>query len=121
MARYKVTLQQQWIQGINWRGGGAYSYIQVLPDSFLLKSTLFKQLVKWNQEISQMEPEYTNMNPPPINALDSSLHCNENDHLVHGDTGIMFDLLMVLVHTNLTLYNFCSYQILMQNESIILL
>ena len=45
-------------------GGGAYSYIRVLPDEFLLKSTVM------TTEIRRAEREYMNIPPPPqINAL----------------------------------------------------
>ena len=42
----------------NWRGGGAYSYIRVLPDEFLLKSTVMTTDLH----------EYPHP-PPSINAL----------------------------------------------------
>ena len=45
-------------------GGGAYSYIRVLPDEFLLKSTVMTLIAK---EIRRAEREYMNMHPPPLN------------------------------------------------------
>ena len=54
--------------GVNWGGGGVYSYIRVLPDEFLLKSVVSKFISK---EISRAEHEYEYTTPPPprINAL----------------------------------------------------
>ena len=46
-------------------GGGAYSYIRVLPDEFLLKSTVMTTDLK---KIRRAEREYMNIYPP-INAL----------------------------------------------------
>ena len=53
-------------------GGGAYSYIRVLPDEFLLKSTV---MTNWfSKEIRRAEREYMNIYPPPpINALVTAL------------------------------------------------
>ena len=45
-------------------GGGVYSYIRVMPDGFLLKSVVFKLILK---EISLAEHEYMNILPPPRN------------------------------------------------------
>ena len=51
--------------------GGAYSYIRVLPDEFLLKSTVMTTVWK---EIRRAEREYVNIHPPPpINALVTDL------------------------------------------------
>ncbi len=43
-------------------GGGVYSYIRVMPDEFLLKSVVFRLILK---EISRAEHEYMNIHPPP--------------------------------------------------------
>ena len=43
-------------------GGGAYSYIRVLPDEFLLKSTVMTTDFK---EFRRVEREYMNVPPPP--------------------------------------------------------
>ena len=52
-------------------GGGAYSYIRVLPDEFLLKSTVmttdFKRNLSGKTRIYEYPP------PPPINALVTAL------------------------------------------------
>ena len=45
-------------------GGGVYSYIRVMPDEFLLKSVVFRLILK---EISRAEHEYMNIHPPPPN------------------------------------------------------
>ena len=56
-------------------GGGVYSYIRVMPDEFLLKSVVFKLILK---EISRAEHEYMNIHPPPpINALATALVIEE--------------------------------------------
>ncbi len=62
----------QWRKSVNWGGGGEYSYVRVLPDEFLLKSVVFKFILK---EISRAEHDYMNIHPPPppINALVSPL------------------------------------------------
>ena len=52
-------------------GGGAYSYIRVLPDEFLLKSTVMTTDFKRNSSSRTRIYEYTP--PPPINALVSAL------------------------------------------------
>ena len=52
-------------------GGGAYSYIRVLPDEFLLKSTVMTTDFKRNSSGRTRIYEYTP--PPPINALVSAL------------------------------------------------
>ena len=45
----------------NWGGGGVYSYIRVVPDGFLLKSTqIQKKSVRQNMNI------WINTSPPPI-------------------------------------------------------
>ena len=53
-------------------GGGAYSYIRVLPDEFLLKSTVMTTDFKRNSSGRTRIYEYTPP-PPPINALVSAL------------------------------------------------
>ena len=53
-------------------GGGAYSYIRVLPDEFLLKSTVMTTDFKRNSSGRTQIYEYAP--PPPINALVSALH-----------------------------------------------
>ena len=52
-------------------GGGVYSYIRVLPDEFLLKSTVMTTDFKRNSSGRTRIYEYTP--PPPINALVSAL------------------------------------------------
>ena len=52
-------------------GGGAYSYICVLPDEFLLKSTVMTTDFKRNSSGRTRIYEYAP--PPPINALVSAL------------------------------------------------
>ena len=52
-------------------GGGAYSYIRVLPDEFLLKSTVMTTDFKRNSSGRTRIHEYAP--PPPINALVSAL------------------------------------------------
>ena len=54
-------------------GGGAYSYIRVLPDEFLLKSTVMTTDFKRNSSGRTRIYEYTPPPPPPINALVSAL------------------------------------------------
>ena len=54
-------------------GGGAYSYIRVLPDEFLLKSTVMTTDVKRNSSRRTRIYEYTPPPPPPINALVSAM------------------------------------------------
>ena len=48
--------------------GGAYSYIRVLPDEFLLKSTVMTTDFKRNSSDRTQMYEYPHP-PPPINAL----------------------------------------------------
>ena len=52
-------------------GGGAYSYIRLLPDEFLLKSTVMTTDFKRNSSGRTRIYEY--IPPPPINALVSAL------------------------------------------------
>ena len=49
-------------------GGGEYSYVRVLPDEVLLKSTLMKIKLKRNSSGRMRIYEYSSP-PPPINAL----------------------------------------------------
>ena len=53
-------------------GGGAYSYIRVLPDEFLLKSVVITVDFKRNSSGKTQIYEYAPP-PPPINALVSAL------------------------------------------------
>ena len=54
-------------------GGGAYSYIRVLPDEFLLKSVVITVDFKRNSSGRTRIYEYAPPPPPPINALVSAL------------------------------------------------
>ena len=47
---------------VNWGGGGEYSYLLVLPDEFLLKSTVIKLNFKRNSSGRTRIYEYS---PPP--------------------------------------------------------
>ena len=58
-------------------GGGKYSYIRVLPDEFLLKSTLMTTHFKRNSSGRTRKYEYSPPPPPPINALVTVLVENE--------------------------------------------
>ena len=55
-------------------GGGAYSYIRVLPDEFLLKSTVMTTDFKRNSSGRTRIYEYPP--PPPINALVTAPNLN---------------------------------------------
>ena len=50
-------------------GGGAYSYICVLPDEFLLKSTVMTTDFKRNSSDRTRIYEYSPLPPPPFDAL----------------------------------------------------
>ena len=54
-------------------GGRVYSYIRVLPDKFLLKSTVMTTDFKRNSSGRTRIYEYTPPPHPPINALVSAL------------------------------------------------
>ena len=65
-------------ESVYW-GGGAFSYIRVLPDEFLLKSTVMTTDFKRNSSGRTRIYEYTP--PPPINALVSAL-CMRSGNLL---------------------------------------
>ena len=67
-------------ESVYWGGGGAFSYIRVLPDEFLLKSTVMTTDFKRNSSGRTRIYEYTPP-PPPINALVSAL-CMRSGNLL---------------------------------------
>ena len=56
---------------VNWGGGGAYSYIRILPDEFILKSVII--IADFKRNSSSRTRIYKYAPPPLINALVTAL------------------------------------------------
>ena len=68
-------------------GGGAYSYIRVLPDEFLLKSTVMTTDFKRNSLGRKRIYEYPPPSPP-INVLVKALHVAQNKSAFGNDLAV---------------------------------
>ena len=84
-------------------GGGVYSYIRVLPDEFLLKSTVMTTDFKRNSSGRTRIYEYAP--PPPINALVTALVAGTDrvtEHRMSSQKRLLFDEYGINFPTNKT-------------------